>query len=257
MKHLVSGDIYRTPQRKISGLARIFPNLVMYSAFLGIIFRSSSKAKKGLYDSKAWADSSLRVLQALESVGVDITVEGLDILRKLDSPCVFIGNHMSTLETMVLPGIIQSFLEVTFVVKESLVQYPVFKHVMRSRDPVLVGRVNPREDLKAVLEGGKEKLRGGISMIIFPQTTRSLGLDLEQFNTIGVKLARRAQVPVVPVALKTDAWGIGRIVKEFGRIDLSKRVRFAFGEPVTISGSGREEHESVIEYISGKLKEWS
>ena len=188
---------------------------------------------------------------------MDVTVEGLDILRKLDSPCVFIGNHMSTLETMVLPGIIQSFLEVTFVVKESLVQYPVFKHVMRSRDPVLVGRVNPREDLRTVLEGGQEKLRGGTSMIIFPQTTRSLGLDLEQFNTIGIKLARRAQVPVVPVALKTDAWGIGRIVKEFGRIDLSKRVRFAFGEPVTISGSGKEEHESVIEYISGKLKEWS
>ncbi len=257
MKYLVPGDIYRTPERKISWLARLFPNLVMYSTYLGIVFRSTRMAKRGLYDSAAWADSSLEVLQALESVGVDVTVEGLDILRKLGSSCVFIGNHMSTLETMVLPGIIQPFLEVTFVVKESLVQYPVFKHVMTTRDPILVGRVNPRDDLKAVLEGGKEKLRSGSSMIIFPQTTRSQSLDPEQFNTIGVKLARRAQVPAVPVAMKTDAWGIGKIVKEFGRIDPSKRVRFAFGEPLTVSGSGREEHESIIEFISGKLKEWS
>ena len=214
-------------------------------------------AKRGLYDSAAWSDSSCKVLRALESVGVDVTVEGMDILGRLNSACVFIGNHMSTLETLILPGIIQPFMEVTFVVKEGLVRYPVFKHVMRSRDPVLVGRTNPREDLKAVLEGGTEKLKSGSSMIIFPQTTRSTSLDPEQFNTIGVKLARRAQVPVVPFALKTDAWGIGKIVKEFGKVDPSKRVWFAFGEPIMISGSGREEHKFIMEYIMGKLLDWS
>lgn len=257
MKHLTEESVYRTSKRKLSWFAGNFPDLCLYGKFIGITLRSARMAKRGLYDSAAWSDSSCKVLRALESVGVDVTVEGMDILGRLNSACVFIGNHMSTLETLILPGIIQPFMEVTFVVKEGLVRYPVFKHVMRSRDPVLVGRTNPREDLKAVLEGGTEKLKSGSSMIIFPQTTRSTSLDPEQFNTIGVKLARRAQVPVVPFALKTDAWGIGKIVKEFGKVDPSKRVWFAFGEPIMISGSGREEHKFIMEYIMGKLLDWS
>jgi len=37
----------------------------------------------------------------------------------LPSACVFIGNHMSILETFVLPCLIQPHRDVTFVVKES------------------------------------------------------------------------------------------------------------------------------------------
>ncbi|OUC07563.1 glycerol acyltransferase, partial [Litorilinea aerophila] len=77
-----------------------------------------------------------------------------------------------------------------------------------------------------------------------------------QFNSIGIKLARKAQVPVVPVALKTDAWGIGRIIKEIGRIDPSRPVRFAFGEPLTIQGRGNAQQEAIVEFIGSKLREW-
>jgi 1-acyl-sn-glycerol-3-phosphate acyltransferase len=163
---------------------------------------------------------------------------------------------MSTLETFVLPAIIASLKPVTFVVKEALVDTPIFKYVMRSRDPITVGRANPREDLKAVLEGGTERLNAGISIIIFPQTTRFLDFDPRKFNTIGMKLARRANVPVVPVALKTDAWGNGKILKDFGKMDPSKKVHFSFGEPLVIKDRGTEEQEKVLEFIGSRLKEW-
>ena len=228
-----------------------------YSRFISIAVRAARQAKRGSYCSADWARDSLAVLERLESVGLDVTVEGIDILRRMSSPCVFVANHMSTLETMILPGIVQPLMEVTFVVKESLVKYPFFRHVMGSRDPILVGRVNPREDLRAVLEKGSEKIRGGSSIIIFPQTTRSAGLDPEAFNSIGVKLAKRARAPLVPIALKTDAWKQGWFVKEFGRVDPARRVWFSFGEPMTIRGGGRKQHEKVVEYITGKLNEWS
>jgi len=136
------------------------------------------------------------------------------------------------------------------------VDYPVFKHIMRARNPITVGRTNPREDLKAVLEGGEERLKRGVSLVIFPQTTRTPVFDPAEFNTIGVKLAKRAGVPVVPIALLTDAWGNGKRLKEFGRIDPSKKAHFAFGEPMTIAGRGDEEHQKIIEFITGKLQEW-
>ncbi|HTU03505.1 MAG TPA: lysophospholipid acyltransferase family protein, partial [Candidatus Sulfotelmatobacter sp.] len=129
-------------------------------------------------------------------------------------------------------------------------------HVMRSRDPIVVGRVNPREDLKAVLEGGAERLARGVSIVVFPQTTRTPVFDPAEFNTIGVKLAKRAGVPVVPLALKTDAWGEGRLIKDLGRIDPSKTVHFAFGAPRCIAGRGSEEHEEIVRYISAHLAAW-
>jgi 1-acyl-sn-glycerol-3-phosphate acyltransferase len=189
-------------------------------------------------------------------VGVRISVSNLDVLRELDRPVVFVANHMSTLETMVLPCLIQPFKDTTFITKESLLRFPVFGPVLQARQPVVVGRQDPREDLRAVLEGGKERLAGGRSIIVFPQTTRSQVFDPARFNTIGIKLASRASVPVIPIALQTDAWGPGSRIKDFGPIDPDRPVRFAFGEPLTVRGNGREEHEQVIRFIQGKLEEW-
>jgi 1-acyl-sn-glycerol-3-phosphate acyltransferase len=133
---------------------------------------------------------------------------------------------------------------------------PVFGPIMRSRKPVLVGRTNPREDLKVVLEGGTEKLNSGQSIVIFPQSTRALVFNSEDFNSLGIKLAIKAGVPVIPIALKTDAWGIGRLVKEFGPIDRRKKVHFAFGEPLTIQGRGSDEHQKVVNFIQEHLAKW-
>jgi len=163
---------------------------------------------------------------------------------------------MGTLETMVLPAIIQPIREVTFVVKKALVDYPVFKHVMRSRDPIAVTQTDPRADLKLMLKGGQQRLAKGISLVVFPQGERSSGFEPSQFNSIGVKLAGRADVPIVPLALKTDAWPVGKIISDVGTIDPSKKVCFAFGEPVRVEGRGAEENEAIIQFISEKLKQW-
>ncbi|MBW2177934.1 MAG: hypothetical protein JRH03_13480, partial [Deltaproteobacteria bacterium] len=52
-------------------------------------------------------------------------------------------------------------------------------------------------------------LQRNVSVLVFPQTTRGLRFDPDKFNTLGIKLARRAKVPVIPVAVKADAWGVG------------------------------------------------
>jgi len=247
---------YRTDDPRRSLLGRVSPGLAFYSRVFPIIYRAGAKAKRGRYDDAEWNASSLAILRALEAAGVRFDISGLEHVAALEGPCVFIGNHMSTLETFLLPAILLPFKRITFVVKQSLMDYPVFGHVMRSRDPIAVGRTNPREDLMAVLEGGRERLGRGVSLIIFPQTTRVPQFDPKEFNTIGVKLAKRADVPVVPLALKSDAWGNGRLVKDFGRIDPSKTVHFAFDTPLRIRDRGNEEHDAIVRFITAKLNAW-
>lgn len=247
---------YTTVPRQVSNLARHFPSLAYYSRFVSYVFRYSNLAQKGKYGAEEWWRSSLLSMQALETVGVEIEIRGLANLQTFHGPCVFIGNHMSTMETICLPSVVQPYKDCTFVVKRGIVEYPIFKHIMLARDPIVVDRENPREDLKAVLEEGCKLLERGCSVIVFPQTTRTVSFDPEHFNTIGVKLAKRANVPVVPIALKTDAWGIGSWVKELGWIDPTKKIHITFGAPIEIQSRGNDEHKQIIEFIQNHLQRW-
>ena len=253
---LASRNAYVSGNIPVSWFSRKYPTPAFYARVFMIIYSASRLAKRGIYNDRQWVRSSYNTVKSLESVGGSFRIENADIFRKLNTPCVFVSNHMSVLETFVLPCLIQPYRNVTFVVKESLIDYPLFKWVMRSRNPIVVGRENPREDLKAVLEEGQKRLQENISVVIFPQTTRSESFDPKAFNTLGVKLAIRGKVPVVPVALKTDAWGIGRKFKDLGRIEPAKRVHICFGEPLHPMGSGKDEHKLIVEYISGKVSAW-
>lgn len=251
------GDGYETPEGEETLFSSLMPSFVFTLSVLGIIRHDGKLARAGAYGGREWSEGSRRTLRLLERCGVRFYISGMDNMDRVDGPCVFIGNHMSTLETFVLPCLIQPRKPVTFVVKDSLVDYPWFGPVLRARDPVVVHRKNPREDLAAVLEGGVERLNKGVSVIVFPQSTRSYTLDAGLFNSIGIKLARRAGLPVIPVALRTDAWKMGRLVKDFGGIDVNAPVRFAFGEPMMVTGNGKAEHAAVCDFIAGKLAEWS
>lgn len=247
---------YVTNTRPPGLAARLLPSWVFYTKLLRTVFHYSAVARRNQYDAAAWHASSLAVLHALESVGVQIQISGLPILNTVEGPCVLVANHMSTLETIVLPGIVQPYKDVTFVVKRGIVEYPVFKHIMRARDPIVVDRISPRADLARVLEEGPRILQSGRSIVVFPQTTRTHVFDPAQFNSIGVKLARQAGVPIVPAAVRSDAWGIGRFVKEFGRINPALPVRLAFGDPITLHGRGSAEHHAAVDFIRTMLQSW-
>lgn len=257
MEQLTGEKTYISPENKPFWLGRIAPAPVFYYKMMRVILRGAREGKRGEFNNERWYVASIGMLRGLESVGVRVYIENMDIPRNLNTSCVFIGNHMSVLETFVLPCVLLPFQDITFVIKQSLIEYPVFKHIMINCDPIIVTRTNPREDFKIVMEGGEERLKRGVSIVVFPQTTRTITFIPEQFNTIGVKLARKANVPVIPIALKTDAWGNGKIVKDFGKIQPKKAVRFAFGDPIHIQDNGREAHEKIIAFIEKKLKSWS
>lgn len=254
---LTDKDIYQSPGLPACWFSRVNPTLSFYIKISMLVLKASRQCKKAAYTNDLWIQDSINTVKALEAVGGRFEIENLDIIRKLDSPCVFVSNHMSILETFVLPCMIQPYRDVTFVIKESLLSFPFFRHVMRSRNPVIVGRDNPRKDFKTVLNEGQNRLNANISIIIFPQTTRSIHFDPQKFNSLGVKLAKRCKVPVVPLALKTDAWSNGVRFKDFGKIHPDKSVHMAFSDPIRVEGSGKEEHAFIVDFIAKKLDSYS
>jgi 1-acyl-sn-glycerol-3-phosphate acyltransferase len=258
-KGYFESDNYNTPvngKKSLFEKMRIDSRLYFTYKYARVVLRTRKEAVNKVYDTKHWTDSSFEILRFLEKAGGVFHITGMDKFKNLSGPVLFISNHMSTLETMILPCIIGPHKELTFVVKESLVKHPLFGDVMRSRNPIVVGRTDPRKDLEAVMNEGTEKLKNGISIIIFPQSTRSVEFKPEDFNSLGVKLAKKAGVTVIPIALKTDFWGNGKMIKELGPIDHNKHIHIKFGDPIEITGNGKEENQKIIEFIKSSLEEW-
>ncbi len=249
-------DTYITKQHHVSLVARIFPTIRYYSIVLPIIFRTSSNAKRYKLVKSDMHGACVSIMKALESTGGNIEITGINYLREYSGTCILLANHMSTLDTLVLPAIIWPFKDFTFIVKRSLLKYPFFRHIMCVLSPIGISRTSPRYDFRVIMSTGMEKLSAGESILIFPQGIRTTIFAPEDFSKIGIKLAKKANVPIIPIALKTDACGIGKFFKDFGKIDPSRPVHFAFGEPLWVKGDGKEEHKKVVSFIAEKLKEW-
>jgi len=253
---LFEGPEYHTPADEAAQRRRPFPSVRLYIELLRLVLRCRSLALSGRYDRKRWAESAFDFVRIAEGLGGCFHIEGYDVVRNLTRPVVFAGNHMSTLETFCLPALLLPVTPLTFVVKQSLVNVPLFGPIMRATDPIVVTRRNPRADLRTVLEQGVRKIQSGFSCCIFPQTTRSREFRTGAFNTLPEKLAKRAGTVVIPVAVKTDFWETGRILRDFGRVHPERDILFAFGPPIDPARLGRATHRAILGFLIERLSAW-
>jgi 1-acyl-sn-glycerol-3-phosphate acyltransferase len=253
------GDDYTTPQGihpALSEYVLLGSRWSVYSHFVATILRSRALALAGRYDDAAWTASSREIVTFLERCQARFHITGMDKVRRADGSLVFVSNHMSTLETLVLPGLIAPIKPATFVAKESLLHGFFWGPIMRSRNPISVSRTDPRADLEVVLREGCARLTAGISVIVFPQGTRTEVFDRSHFNSLGVKLASKAGVRLLPVAVKTDFWGSSGILHGFGPVRRGRPIHIEFGDAMPVVGRGRAEHEQCLEFIVSRLQAW-
>lgn len=252
---------YHTPanrKRIIWDILSFGTSLYFNIKFFMFVIRNRNFALRNDYGTARWASCSHEMFDYLEDCGGKFHITGFDYVDQVkDEPVVFISNHMSTLETMVFPCLIAPVKEVTFVVKMQLVTGKLFGPIMRARNPIAVGRTDSRKDLMTVLTEGQQKLKEGTSVIIFPQSTRKEIFVPEEFNSLGIKLAQKAGVRVVPMAIKTDFWSNGKIIKDLGEAKRKLPIYIKFGAPIEIKGSGKEEHQQVVDFIKKNFDEWS
>lgn len=261
-KYLFEGkDSYRTPEsNKASLLFRLMFRSRWYFYFINftVFIRCGLCAAKGKLNKQMQIYYSNLNLLLIEKCGGKIQIDGLEHLRALNgTPVVLIGNHMSLIETAVFHALAREYIDFSFIIKESLLRVPFFRHIMIAMKAVPVGRINPREDLKTVLVKGKSVLEDGRCIIVFPQATRAASFEPEKFNTIGIKLAKSAGVKVVPFALKTDFLGIGKRFRDLGPVHPEKVVHFEFAPAMEITGNGQEQHKAIIDFIQSRFDEWN
>lgn len=252
------GDSYHTPEdTPRHWLDRLFlgSRLALHGHFIWEIMKARRLVAGNAYTRAAWGETAHAIFKMVEQCNGRFHITGLDNIHNLNEPVVFVSNHVSSLEGNVLGCLLPFHQEVSFVIKESLTRYPVFGPVVEARQPITVGRTNPREDLQKVLQDGTQMLQNGRSIILFPQHTRTATFVPEEFNSLGVKLAKRAGVPIVPIAVKTDFLINGRFLRDFGPLDRTQPIHIAFGQPFQVENN-KKAHHDIVQFIEKHWAAW-
>lgn len=230
------------------GVSSVFPKCAISEPF-------------GKLTVERWAEFCFKSVTTAEALGMNVIVEGFAARAAVKEPVMYLCNHMSTTETIMLPPILLSFGPFSYVAKASLAHLPFLEKAAAHMRMVPIGRKSPREDLVNMLRIGTERIHGGDSFLIFPQGTRQKVFSRKVYSSIGSKLAEKAGCPVVPIVVDTrcqptrESGILKKIFKDFGPVDTSKDIRIACG-PVIPNGRSRDMHEAAFDWMASKLDEW-
>ncbi len=237
-----------TTYRFTTGVTRVFP---------GCAWRQPL----GLLTVDKWAHLCFNAVTVPEKLGMNVLVEGFKNMEQRKGPVVFLCNHMSTVETILLPPILLSYGPLSYVAKASLAHLPFLEKAAFNTGMIPIGRKSPRQDLENMFKMGKERLGRNENFLIFPQGSREKVFSRKVYSSIGAKLAEKAGVEIVPIVVDTRCQPtrtqgiLAKALKDFGPVDTSIDIKCACG-PVIPAGKAKVMHEAAFDWMATKLEEW-
>jgi 1-acyl-sn-glycerol-3-phosphate acyltransferase len=182
----------------------------------------------------AWA----RVM--LAGLGVRVDVVGTEHLPR--GPAVYASNHASALDIPILFGHLP--VDFRIIHKRSLYLVPLLGWVLYLAGHVGIDRGNPFRARRS-LEEAAARLRRGMSVVVFPEGTRSLDGAVQPFKRGSFVLALDAQVPVVPLSIR----GVKRLAPHGLPSLRAGTVHIAIHPPIETGGRDRAAADALAEEV--------
>ena len=156
---------------------------------------------------------------------------------------LFVSNHQSNFDIPVFMSCIRK--PKGFVAKIETKKIPMIRKWMEHIDCVFIDRDDIRQTAKVMLDG-IALLKGGHSMVLFPEGTRNKGGETAEFKAGSFKLATKAGVPIVPVTLD----GTYKIIEANGgwRIKPADIV-MTIHPAIETAGTSREEQAELVQKV--------
>lgn len=174
--------------------------------------RSLNKTRN--FSASLFADTAAAI------VGMEIEVDGEENIWS-SRPCVFIFNHQSQADVIILPYILRR--DLAGVGKKEIGDVPIIGKLMEWGGTVLIDRENSKSAQDAMAPLVDVMLKEGRSVCIAPEGTRSTSTHVGRFKKGAFHLAMQAGVPIVPIVIHNA-------------IDVAPRGQFVF-KPATVKVS--------------------
>jgi 1-acyl-sn-glycerol-3-phosphate acyltransferase len=220
----------------------LIPAIAVYSTILGTLSIGSSLFQKSGHFAhrcaRAWA------WLILATTGVDVEVRGVEKLTP-GATYIFVSNHQSIYDIPVifwhLPW------QIRIIAKASLGRFPIWGWHLSRTGHLLVDRRRPESG--SILRRWKDLVAQGISLIVFPEGTRSADGAVGRFKGLSFLLAIQSGLPLVPVSVSGS-----RHVMRKGRImTCPGQVRLVVHDPVPTSGL--EETAEAARRLAEQIRE--
>jgi 1-acyl-sn-glycerol-3-phosphate acyltransferase len=128
---------------------------------------------------------------------IKVSVKGLSNIDP-SSPYIYMPNHQSNFDIPVLLGHLT--VQFRWLAKKELFKIPIFGHAMRNVGYISIDR-SDRQSAFESLKKAAEKIKSGVSVLIFPEGTRSRDDKIRPFKKGGFVMAIDSGVPIVPVVI--------------------------------------------------------
>ena len=184
----------------------------------------------------------------LKIAGAKITVKGVENIPT-DQAVLFVSNHRSYFDILV--SYVSSPIPLGFVAKKEMETIPGLSTWMKNIRCLFLDRDNLKEGLKTILQG-VEQLKSGYSVYICPEGTRNHQKEMLPFKEGSTKMAEKAKVPIIPVALtNTDA--LFELNSHFSI--KPSHVTIEYGKPVELDTLSKEDKKFLGAYLQNIIKE--
>lgn len=185
--------------------------------------------------TSSWTRIMLFLLRSI--CGVRYRVLGAENIPK--TPSVIISKHQSAWETLAFQ---QIFPPQVWVLKKELLRIPFFGWGLAMTSPIAIDRSSGKAALDQVVEQGRDRLKRGFWVVVFPEGTRIAPGKKGKYRIGGAWLATHTNTLVVPVAHNAgELWGRNSFVKLPGTITVS------IGAPIDPTGMTAAELNTKVE----------
>ena len=172
----------------------LIPAITLYTIVLGTLSLGSSLFEKRGYFAHWCARTWSRLI--LKTTGVTVDIQGLDRLVP-GRTYVFVANHQSIYDIPILFWSLPYQLRI--IAKESLGRIPFLGWHLRRTGHMLIDRARP--DRNAIFSWAAALTSNGLSLIAFPEGTRSRDGRVSPFKGGSFHLALEAGLPVAPLSV--------------------------------------------------------
>lgn len=163
-------------------------------------------------------------------------IEGIENIP--EEAFIAMGNHQSSWETSACQLF---FNPATWVAKRELLWIPIFGWGLWAIKPIALDRSAGRKAIEKLLKQGEDRLKNGISIIIFPEGTRISPDEQPPFKVGASLLAARTGVQIVPFAHDAGKYWTKGFLKHPGTI------KIVIGKPIDTKGMKADEINKVVE----------
>jgi 1-acyl-sn-glycerol-3-phosphate acyltransferase len=169
-----------------------------------------------------------------------VVLEGVENLST-DEPQIVVSNHQSWFDVFVLAAHLP--VRYRFVAKKELGEIPVFGKAWKSCGHVSVDRGNREAAIESLDQAWREVHEDKLTMVLFPEGTRSRDGRLQKFKKGAFVLAVQGQVPLVPVAVLGSRDIMPKGSKKIQRGTITLRI----GTPIPTAGSTIRDRNRLLQ----------